>query len=60
MKVSSDPMFQQCPVIEARVLMTRSKCVPTHLIRVAWTFGIGLIVLKIEIIVETTWIQRHC
>ena len=26
MKVYTDPMFKQCPVIEAHVLMTRSRC----------------------------------
>ena len=58
MKVYFDSMLKQCPVIEARVLIKRSN-VPAHLISDAWTFVIGLIVLKIAIILETTWIQRY-
>ena len=57
--VYSDPTFKQCPVIEALCSHDKVKG-PTYLIIEAWTFGIGLIVLKIAIIVETTWIQRYC
>ena len=32
---------------------------PTHLIGVAWTFGIGLIVLKIAIIVQALFILTN-